>query len=795
MKKRRKLWIAVGLLVIGMAIMLVPGSPLNITDSWNADQHAGKSIKAWVDDLASPDLEVRLAAIREVGQIGAQASAGVPHLARIMIEDPDTDSRVQASFALSKMAPSSSAAVEQLAKALTDDEPLVRFNAIRALQRLKGDARPAVPALLAALKDPSNHTTARTFNYSVYQQVIRCLGSAGSGMPELVPILKDHLAASQPPLTRVVALVSLGELGPPARTIAPVIRLLSKDEDQEVRTIAIETLATLGEPLEGETAAESEKYELPEDDRRYLWKVENAGNILVKHGFGPLAAALKAGDRTAIAKMLAPGFVAADIREPKIVTSESGPQVIERREESGKPAEPITMERFLDLLLSYRRLFTAEPPGVKFNMMTLSPEKYGDLDSKIWKGTVQLRLHGESTKGAPAEIVAVFRFEMIKPIASELEKSGWLHRAELVQVQTARSPQPLFADVTKERGLNSTALYDNWRDGRFVPTTGGAFVTDYDRDGWLDLLVSDHFGVTLYRGRPGGKFVNVTAEVGLLGQPQDVTAAWVDLDGDGWDDLVANRNVYRNEQGKRFVNVTAKCNIRPPDRFTNIVIADYDRDGKLDLYFTRPGPPGGNSWLDHRSTDPNGNYLFRNLGNFQFEDVTKFANAAGGRRSTFTAAWLDANNDGWPDLVVPNEFGDGVLLVNNQNGTFSEVELSKKPADFGTMGLAVGDFNNDGNIDIYCNNMYSKAGTRVIGNMNPNVYPPHVMERLRRFVAGSQLHMNRGGLQFEQVGPEKKVAAVGWAYGVSLADFDNDGLLDIYATAGYVSRDRNEPDG
>jgi FG-GAP-like repeat len=91
--------------------------------------------------------------------------------------------------------------------------------------------------------------------------------------------------------------------------------------------------------------------------------------------------------------------------------------------------------------------------------------------------------------------------------------------------------------------------------------------------------------------------------------------------------------------------------------------------------------------------------------------------------------------------------------------------------------------------------MYSKAGTRVIGNMRADTYPAPVMERLRRFVAGSQLHRNRGNLQFEQVGAQKKVAAVGWAYGVSLADFDNDGFLDIYATAGYVSRDRNEPDG
>jgi hypothetical protein len=66
---------------------------------------------------------------------------------------------------------------------------------------------------------------------------------------------------------------------------------------------------------------------------------------------------------------------------------------------------------------------------------------------------------------------------------------------------------------------------------------------------------------------------------------------------------------------------------------------------------------------------------------------------------------------------------------------------------------------------------------------------------MRRFVAGSQLHLNRGGLNFEQVGPQTQVAGVGWAYGACLADLDNDGWLDLYATAGYVSKNRDEPDG
>src|SRR5262249_19877285 len=155
----------------------------------------------------------------------------------------------------------------------------------------------------------------------------------------------------------------------------------------------------------------------------------------------------------------------------------------------------------------------------------------------------------------------------------------------------------------------------------------------------------------------------------------------------------------------------------------NIVVADYDRDGKLDLYVTRTGPPGERSWLDDKSSDPRGNYLFRNKGNWEFEDVTRAAGVSGGRRSSFSAAWLDANNDGWPDLHVINEFGDGVLLVNNRDGTFREQALADRPADYGSMGLAAGDIDNDGNIDIFCANMFSKAGTRVIANLAPDAYP------------------------------------------------------------------------
>ena len=365
----------------------------------------------------------------------------------------------------------------------------------------------------------------------------------------------------------------------------------------------------------------------------------------------------------------------------------------------------------------------------------------------------------------------------------------------------------VFQDVTAELGVDASLFHDNWNSKqrpRFQ--TGGIYCCDYNRDGCTDLLVTCETlrtGHILYEGQPDGTLVDVTADLNLPTEPFGL-ATWADLDGDGWEDLVLGRGrVFRNQQGRAFQEIpNFVTNLAQVGRFeqtqdqTGVVVADYDRDGDIDLYLSR-GNVGyaDGSWVRGKSNDVHRNQLLRNDGNWRFTDVTEETGTDGGGRSVFSSVWLDANNDLWPDLYVIHEYGNGILLINRQGSTFESREIQNVPSDFGSMGVTSGDFNNDGKMDIYVASMYSKSGSRVIGNLREDAYPQQIMRELRRMVAGSQLYQGVGASKFKPVGPRMDVCDVGWAYGPTMADLNNDGWLDIFAPTGFISRDRSKPDG
>ncbi len=536
---------------------------------------------------------------------------------------------------------------------------------------------------------------------------------------------------------------------------------------------------------------------LPAAEREYLWEIEHHGNILNQLGFKALSRALRGGDATELTRLLAAPFEGKIPAQTEEVKWEEDLVQVSRQTAVGQSFQILDRTRFVEHLLSLRRLFS-RPPRVQISLMKLSPCQRGQMDGP-WKGSCLLRMSGFWAESKPAEVILNVDFRLERPTEARIAAGSWLQGCTIVQSQVGKAEKFLFRDVTAERGIDPDQFHDNWKSARFSTQTGGVYLCDFNRDGRLDMLITDGVGdktnLYLYQGLEGGKFRDVTTAMGLPRTiPKTLTFAWMDIDGDGWEDLVLYKRVYRNDHGQRFVDYSDRCDLPFPDGAAALV-ADFDRDGKLDLYVTANGTPTVNSWLSGQNAGGIRNYLFRNKGNWQFEDVTLASGTTGGNRSVFTAAWLDANNDGWPDLYVINEFGDGVLLVNRHDGTFAEQRLADRPSDFGSMGLAAGDLDNDGNIDLFVAAMYSKAGSRVIANLKPDAYPPDIMHKIRNFVQGNQLHRNLGGLKFEQLGSALQVNASGWAFGPALVDLNNDGWLDIFSTAGFISQSRDDPDG
>jgi len=251
---------------------------------------------------------------------------------------------------------------------------------------------------------------------------------------------------------------------------------------------------------------------------------------------------------------------------------------------------------------------------------------------------------------------------------------------------------------------------------------------------------------------------------------------------------------------KRFRDVSAVAGIQFDFAPIGCAVGDYDCDGKLDLYilyqYDGRNITGSVSWVGDSHAGYT-NHLWRNEGNGRFRNVTLDAEAGGGARFTFAASWLFLDDDPFPDLYVANDFGQNVLLRNAGQGSFVDVTDRFAAGDFATsMGVACGDFNNDGSAEIYVANMYSKMGRRIIGQVGAADYPGNIYEQIRGACAGNRLYSREpGSSQFRDISQQVGVNEVGWAFAPAFVDVDNDGWLDLYATTGFLSFDRGKPDG
>ena len=301
----------------------------------------------------------------------------------------------------------------------------------------------------------------------------------------------------------------------------------------------------------------------------------------------------------------------------------------------------------------------------------------------------------------------------------------------------------------------------------------GAAWFDADGDGWVDLLLASEGGSpTLFRNDADGTFTDVTAGSGIPILTADdllSAAAAADYDNDGDTDLYlyydGPNQLFANNGDGTFVDVTDTAGVAGlPMWTTAAAFGDYDNDGHLDLYV-------GNYIQEKMFPDhtPYPNVLYRNNGDGTFTDVT-VATGTAGAGTTLAAVWSDWDRDGDADLWVCNDFGSTIepnrLYDNDGSGGFTEIGASvNADLEIYCMGIAVGDYDRDDDLDYYFTNL----GRNVL---------------LRNDGASFSDVTTAAGVELATDACFTDLFATSW--GTAFHDLDSDGWLDLYVSNGHI---------
>ncbi|MGA2754803.1 MAG: CRTAC1 family protein [Terracidiphilus sp.] len=366
----------------------------------------------------------------------------------------------------------------------------------------------------------------------------------------------------------------------------------------------------------------------------------------------------------------------------------------------------------------------------------------------------------------------------------------------------------IFEDISEPAGLTHWTHKMGTKDKKYIIETNGSGVglIDYDNDGWLDIYVVN--GSTfdaldgketpphaaLFHNNHDGTFTDVAAKAGVTNDRWGVGVAIADYDNDGWPDIYVTNwgknRLYHNNHDGTFTDVAEKAGVQLGNWSTGATWGDYDGDGRLDLFV--PGyvhferdhlPSGGENGVPDTfctfrgvpvNCGPRGlkgepDHLFHNNGDGTFTDVSVKAGVADtpgyyGLSSLF----VDINNDGKVDLLVANDSTPNYLYINRGDGTFEDdsyssgYALNEAGRETASMGIAAGDFENNGMEDIF-NTTFSDDYKVLYRNDGDG---------------------NMTDVSYQMGIAEISVPFLGW--GDAFLDYDNDGWKDLMMADGHV---------
>ncbi len=348
-------------------------------------------------------------------------------------------------------------------------------------------------------------------------------------------------------------------------------------------------------------------------------------------------------------------------------------------------------------------------------------------------------------------------------------------------------------DIYVTNSGQASVLYRNNGDGTFanvteVATVGnnegpglGTTLGDYENDGDLDIYVANFDNGTnvLYRNNGDGSFTDFTASTGvghLAASSAGCTFGDYDHDGD-LDLYVVNSGapnvLYRNNGDGTFSDVTKAAGVAGPGKGENASFGDYDNDGDLDLYL-----------VNYYQA----NVLYRNNGDGTFTDMAAAA-GVGQVTASMSAVFGDYDNDGYLDLYVANAGGANILYRNNGDGIFTDVTaLAGVGDERPSLGAAFGDYDNDGDLDLYvANSGQANALYRNSGHANHWLHIKTIGTTSNRDGVGARVRVVAGELsQVRQVGGDSGRCVNSLLVEFGLGDHASADLVEIRWPSGMV---------